>query len=427
MQSTEASRLAGRESYLDLVEEIEGVLRQHVLDVWFPACVDAASGGFWSDFTRDWKQAPSDGKFLVFQGRMTWTAAQVAMRRPDLREQFLAYTRHGVDFLDRVMWDKDHGGLFWGLDEKGRITPEFTDGKHLYGIGFGLYAAAAAYQATRDPKALDLAQRAFRWVEAHARDTRHGGYFEWFTRDGQVQQPREVDMVRVQQVPRAALPVGYKSMNAHIHLLEAYTQLYLVWKDPVLQQRLEELLELVLHRVCVEPGAMNLYFTYDWRVVPDQDSYGHDVETAYLLLEAAEVLGREHDPKVERMARMLVDHALAYGWDDVHGGFYYEGSAWGKPTHRHKVWWAEVEGLNALLLMHTKYGTQTQRYWEAFLRQWQFIKEHQIDHECGGLYSEVEADGKVKDARKSEIWKAAYHDGRALLNVTESLHRLAGE
>ncbi|MGA8312892.1 MAG: AGE family epimerase/isomerase, partial [Terriglobales bacterium] len=141
----------------------------------------------------------------------------------------------------------------------------------------------------------ELAQKTFRWIDEHAHDEKNGGYFEWLTRDGKVV-PGNPESVTMQSVPLAHFPVGYKSMNTHIHLLESFTQLYRVWKDDTLRQRLEELLALNRDRICVQPGVMNLYFTNDWRPIPDHDSYGHDVETAYLMLEAEDILGHGHDP-----------------------------------------------------------------------------------------------------------------------------------
>ncbi len=414
-----------RESYSRLAEEAEEMLRRDVLGVWFPRTVDGERGGFHSNFTRDWKPAPGDGKFSVFQGRMTWVAAQVAMRRPDLKEQFLPVARHGLEYLSEVMWDKQEGGFYWGLDDAGRVTPRFTDGKHLYGMSFCLYGAAAAYKATKDPKALALAQRAFRWMDAHAHDARHGGYFEWLTRDGRVVKASE-GKGRVEAIPVSGFPVGYKSMNTHIHLLESFTELYGVWKDETLRRRLAELLVIVRDKVSVEPGALGLYFTNDWRALPGHDSYGHDVEAAYLMLEAAGALNRPKDVRTERTAKMLVDHALAYGWDETYGGFFREGTAAGEAEDRRKEWWVQFEGLNTLLLMHERYGRGTAAYFQAFQRQWEFIRDRQVDREFRGVYDTVERDGRSNlNTPKARMWKAAYHDGRALLNVSERLRRLA--
>ena len=178
-------------------------------------------------------------------------------------------------------------------------------------MSFCLYGAAAAYQATRDPKALDLAQQAFRWIDAHAHDGAHGGYVEQLTRDGQTSRRRRGSAAEASGVGF----IGFKSMNTHIHLLESFTQLYEVWQDEPCGRGWRSCWRSIRDKVCVEPGVMNQFFTPDWRAIPDHDSYGHDVETAYLMLEAEEVLGQGHDPRTERMARMLVDHALAFGWD----------------------------------------------------------------------------------------------------------------
>lgn len=414
-----------KENYLKFANETEAALRRDVLGVWFPRTVDNKNGGFYSDFARDWRPTKSEGKFSVFQGRMTWIAAEVAMRRPEMKDTYLPIARHGVDFLSGVMWDKRYGGFYWGLNDNGQISLPYGDGKNLYGISFCIYGAAGAFQATQDPKALELAQMGFRWIDEHAHDATNGGYFESLARDGHVVEGTP-ESGKVQEVTLSGFPVGYKSMNTHIHLLESFSQLYEVWKDDTLRQRLEELLSIVRDKICVEPGVMNLYFTNGWRPIPYLDSYGHDVETAYLMLEAEDVLGHGHDPRTERMAKMLVDHALAYGWDETYGGFFEAGPTFGKPEDLRKEWWVEMEGLNALLLMHEIYGQQTDVYFKAFQRQWQFIKNYQIDSEYHGLYQLVQPDSTPMDDTKGSIWKAAYHDGRALLNVTDRLQRLAG-
>ncbi|HEY6332260.1 MAG TPA: AGE family epimerase/isomerase [Blastocatellia bacterium] len=185
------------------------------------------------------------------------------------------------------------------------------------------------------------------------------------------------------------------------------------------------MLAVVRDKICVSPGVMNLYFTNEWRPIPYQDSYGHDVETAYLMSEACRLLGRPQDSKTQSMAKMLVDHALAYGWDDTYGGFYREGPAVGSPGDMRKEWWVQMEGLNSLLLMHRLYGGQTNIYFRAFQKEWQFIRDHQIDHEFGGVYDMVERDGRITNYVKARMWTEAYHDGRAFLNVVASLNELA--
>ena len=401
------------------------MLHHDILDQWYPRAVDEVHGGFHAEYDWEWHPLPSRGKFSVFEGRMTWTAATVVARRPALRVQYLPYVRHGLAYLRNVLWDPQHGGFFWGLGDDGRTSSQFGDGKHMYGISFCLYALAAAYKADGDAATLAFAQRAFGWIEQHAHDDANGGYYEWLTREGKpMLVPEYTSTLEFRY--GADSPVGYKSMNTHIHLLESYTALYGVWKDDRVRVRVKELLGVVRDKIAVRPGAMNLYFTPDWRPIPGHDSYGHDVETTYLLQEAAGALGEGEDPATRSMGRLLVDHALAYGWDKDKGGLFHSGGAFGKPDDLLKEWWVQMESLNALLSMHQLYGSRDGRYWTAFEQQWRYIRTYQTDLQFGGEYNLIKPDEQPVSSVKGSMWKAGYHEARALLNVSDRLCAMAG-
>src|SRR5215471_19522122 len=125
-------------TYLKLADEVEAVLRRDVLDVWFPRSIDNQNGGFNTGFDRKWQPTPSEGKFSVFQGRMTWISSQLVVQRPELRDKFLPIAHHGLDFLNDGLWDKQYGGFFWGVDDRGQISPYFGDRKELYGASFAM-------------------------------------------------------------------------------------------------------------------------------------------------------------------------------------------------------------------------------------------------------------------------------------------------
>lgn len=418
----------GPPSYTKLASLVERHLREEVLAVWFPRCVDQQRGGFFPHFRADWSPGDRNDKTLVFQSRMTWVAAEVSRRLPDLGDSYRGYARHGMEFLEKTLWDAECGGFYWGLDATGRITPAYGDEKHVYGIAFAIYGLAAAHRATGERRPLELAQRTFRWLDEHAHDGQHGGYFEALTRDGKpiLAPPAGTASQPGKRTDQLGTLYGFKSMNSHIHLLEALTALAEVWPEPLVQQRLREVFLIVRDRIAVRPGCLNLYFTPEWRPVPDHDSFGHDIETAYLLLEAAAVLGEPDEAATLTMARALVDHALEWGWDEPRGGFCDRGAAFAPAWNREKIWWTQAEGLNVLLLMHERCGGSARRYWDAFLKQWEFLWKYQIDHVHGEWYGSVSPEGTPKpDEAKATIWKAAYHNGRALLNVTERLRHLA--
>ncbi len=410
---------------LQLADRVERHWKEELLPKWFPRVIDREHGGFYPHFREDWSPGDENDKTIVFQSRMTWVAAQVAMRYPELRPEYEKYARHGVDFLTGPMWDQEYGGFYWGLDPTGKAAGRYGGEKHLYGLSFAIFGLSAAYEATHDPRALEFAQRTFAWLDEHAHDQANGGYYEALSREGRpILKPGEGLGGRAADA--IGTRYGFKSMNSHIHLLEALTELRRVWPDPRVEKRLREVFLVVRDKIAVEPGCLNLYFTPDWRPVPDHDSFGHDVETAYLLLEAAEALGEPDDPRTVAVARSLVDHALDWGWDTERGGFFDKGAAFRPAWERDKIWWTQAEGLNALLLMHERFGAATPRYFEAFLKQWDFIERHQIDPRHGGWYESVSAEGEAKPGQsKATVWKAAYHDGRALMNVAERLRRLA--
>jgi mannobiose 2-epimerase len=409
-----------------LQTKIDGLLKSELTRHWYPAAIDKANGGFHENFDRKWTPLPDSGRSLVYQARMTWTAAAFARYSPGHHEEYSKYVKYGIEYLDTTMRDSRAGGFHWILAADGKVDPHQGTEKHVYGIAFVLYAAAEAYDVTKEERALKVARDAFDWLETHAHDPVHGGYFEALTQEGTPILTWKQADPDAKRTDRLGVYYGFKSMNSHIHLLEALATYEKVDNRRIVNERLAEVHAIVRDKIAVEPGALNLYFTRDWRPLPAHDSFGHDVETAYLLVEAAEALGMPDDASTWRMARMLVDHALDWGWDEENGGFYDKGDVFaGNAFDTTKIWWTEAEGLNALLLMHENYGRTTARYRDAFLKQWTFIEAHQLDHADGGWFGETTREGiLIGEGRKATPWKANYHTARALINVSRRLKEM---
>ena len=236
--------------------------------------------------------------------------------------------------------------------------------------------------------------------------------------------------------------LGYKDQNSSIHLLEAFTELYGAWPDPVVRERIEEMLLLIRDKIVTRRGYMVLFFQHDWTPVSfvdssetailkhrylDHVSFGHDVETAYLLLEAAHTIKLE-DGKTLTVARRMVDHALQNGWDDAVGGFYDEGYYFkGKRSitiiKQTKNWWAQAEALNTLELLSSYFPHDKAQYFEKFKKQWQYVQTYLIDHEHGDWFEEgLDKSPQRKTALKGHIWKAAYHQYRALTAYMDRIY-----
>jgi cellobiose epimerase len=401
--------------------ELEAALRNNLLETWYPVTLDTTYGGYLSDFSYDWQPSGPHDKMIVTQTRHVWTSSYAAMFFNDDRYREIA--AHGFEFLKEIMWDEEYGGFHTIRNRQGDPMPG-EDYKTAYGNAFGIYSLAAYYAMSGDPAALDLARESFLWLDAHSRDPEYKGYVDRMARDGTWLYDRYL-----------------KDQNSSIHLMEAFTELYRVWPDTLLRERLVEMLYLIRDTQIHEKGYVKLFFERDWTPVSFRDSsaavreanyyydhvsFGHDVEIAYLLLEASHVLGIDNDTGTLTVAKKVVDHALEHGWDHENGGFYYQGyyfDAFDTLTilDERKTWWVQAEGLNALLLMSELFPEE-KKYYESFKKIWRYIHEYLIDHEHGGWYVEgLDKSPHARSAPKAFIWKVNYHDARALINCINML------
>jgi mannobiose 2-epimerase len=406
----------------EIAAELDAYLWTHVLAPRFPRCVDEKHGGFHVNYARDWSPLEDRSRFVVYEARVTWTAATVARLRPDTRAEYLPYVRHGVRYLADVMWDREHGGFHTHVDLAGRAVPGGSvASRPVYGQAFAIYGLAAAYAATGDPEPLDLARRGWRWVEDHYRDDLGPGYRSAVKPDGQPWPvPAEERVGDRSSIDSLA---HHRTMNDHIHLLEAYAELLRSWPDSELRKRTEELLAFVRDRLFVEPGCLYIALRPDGKVVPAPVSFGHDVETAFLMIEAEETLGRAPSAATLRAARMLVDHALAQGWDPARGQLFEYGSAYGPAVDRSIQWWAQFEAFHALQLMDELFGREDDRYRTAFSKAWALARDSFADPQHPGVCSQMDEQGEVRCDSKSHNWFVSYHTARALLFTADRLRK----
>ena len=396
---------ATRAAELPTADEVEAAWVRHDLDWWFPRCVDPR-GGFFERFDANGEGDPLAPKTGVFQARMTWVAATAARRRPELRGRLEPIALHGLEFLRDALRDPD-GGVYWQIDADGR--PLHGGQKHLYNVAFAVYAAAAVERAMPGRGGGDLAMELFGWLDRAGHDPEHGGYLEHYG-------------VLPGHEPVMPPPFGYKSLNAHLHLLEALAELHRARPDPRVAARLRELIDLHLGPMYVEPGVLHAQFTADWRPLPDLTSYGHNVEAAHLIADAIDALGDAETPAESARLAALVDAALAAGWLADAGTIADTGTAFAA-VDLDAEWWAHAEAFNALLRFADRAravgdAPAAARLDAAAADVWQFIDRELLDHARGGWRRSA---GDAGEAGKSGPWKAAYHTTRSLLDAADIL------
>lgn len=418
---------------LRIASQMEYSIEAELLDKWYPQSVDTLYGGFTSTYTFDFKPTGPQDKFIVTQARHTWTTAKAAQRYPR-KTYFIKNSTHGFHFLRDVMWDKECGGFYNIVTTKGKDKSNPLAPKEAYGNAFAIYALSAYYKVSKDTAALNLAKQAFNWLENHSHDPVHKGYYQHLKRDG-------TKILRDSAFP-STTDIGYKDQNSSIHLLEAFTELYQVWPDELVKERLQEMLYLVRDKLTNRKGYLILFFQPDWTPVSFSDSsesvilkhkyldhvsFGHDVETAYLMMEASHVLAIKKDTTTLLAGKKMLDDALKNGWDKSIGGFYDEGYYFKNRDSisiifDSKNWWAQAEGLNTLLMMADYFPDDPLDYYDKFKQLWHYIQTYLIDHVNGDWYEEgIDKEPQRKTALKGHIWKGTYHSFRALSNCIDRL------
>ena len=387
------------------------------LPFWYHHSWDAEKGGFVTQLENDGSWYEANDRRLIMQARMIWTFA--AAHRHGLRSlPYLERALEGMRYVEDAFHDTEHGGYYYAIDRnRTPIQPE----KILYSHAFLLYAYSELAQASGDPEIGKAALRIFDLIETKARDPNRPGYIEDFERDWS---PRSHSSVSGM--------TDVKTLNTHMHLMEAYTTFVRAVPGARQSQALDTLTRLIIERsVESEKGFAYEPYSLDFEPIPNREgkwvtSYSHNIELAWLLVEAAEAL--EWEPSsYQPLILRIVDHALRFGFDPRRGALLTSGPSDssligedGPPADTLIGWWEQAETLIGLLYAYRIQSDS--RYSEALIQTWQTVWNEFIDHNRGGWFYHVGwHNHKPPSNRMGSEWKAAYHDGRCLMQLSRFL------
>ncbi len=383
---------------------MKDVLENNILNFWIKRMTDKANGGYFGEMTGDDRLVMTADKGAILNGRILWSfsAAYRLIHKP----QYLEAATRARDYIIQHFYDHDNGGVYWSLDYKG--NPVDTK-KQIYALGFCIYGLSEFSRATGDKLALEYAIRLFHDIEEHSFDQVNNGYFEAFTSDW-----GKIDDMRLSEKDENMS----KTMNTHLHILESYTNLYRIWKDPELEKQLHNLIEIFTDKILNQKTYhLDLFFDDEWNSKRNIESFGHDIEASWLLHEAALVL--DYKRVLEKVTPLV--RKIAYAADAglrSDGAMIYEHWLESHKLDEERHWWVQCENIIGHVNLFQYF--RDEESFDKAVRCWAFIKKHLIDWDNGEWHWSLFPDGTVnlKDD-KAGFWKCPYHNSRMCIELME--------
>jgi len=387
-----------------LKSEVKKELITNILPFWMGKMIDSGNGGFYGRIDGSGHVFNDADKGCVLNARILWTfwSDYRILKNVD----YLKTAERSKDYLLDHFFDKEYGGVFWLLDHKGKMK----DGKkQIYAQAFAIYGLAEYYRVTNDPTCLEKAIELFRLIEKYSYDIKLDGYFEAFSREWGA-----LDDLRLS----AKDANEKKTMNTHLHVLEAYTNLYRIWKNDLLKKQLHRLIAVFADKIVnSQTFNLNMFFDEEWNDKTDLVSYGHNIESSWLIYEAATVLGDETVLRKVKNICLRIAEASREGIM-ADGSMIYEKFFKSEHIDSDRHWWVQAETVIGFVNAYTLSGKK--EYLDLSLAAWKFISTHLVDRQNGEWYWSVDKNlqPNLKED-KAGFWKCPYHDSRMCLEIIE--------
>lgn len=382
-----------------MVEEITRHLKEGIIPFW-KNLRDDQYGGYYGYMDYQQNLDKKAVKGCILNSRITWFFSNAYMTLGD--ESLLDEARHGYEFLRDHCLDREYGGVFWSVKYDG--TPEDTT-KHTYNQAFSIYALSSYYDASKDEESIRIAEDLYNLIEKRCTD--EGGYLEAFDREFK---PVENDKLSENGV------IAERTMNTLLHVLEAYTEFYRVTKKEEVKKRLEWILDVVAEKIYnPKLHRQEVFFDSEYHSLIDLHSYGHDIETAWLVDRAVEVMD---DPEYERKMTPITKALTKEIYETAFDGHSISNECEKGIVDTDRVWWVQAEGVVGFLNGYQK-DPEKKEYLEAAKSIWQYIKDYLIDKRSGSeWFWLLDKEGKPYEYKPIvEPWKCPYHNGRMCMEV----------
>lgn len=389
-----------------MLDEIKNELTGHIIPFW-NSLRDDMNGGFKGFMDSALNVDEKGEKGVILHSRILWFYSNAYMELKDAA--LLDNARHVYEFLTKRCVDKEFGGVYWSMNYDGSVKEDI---KHTYCQAFFIYALASYYRASGDKDALKLAYEVFDLVEKYATDD--VAYLEKLSRDWKTELAND-------ELSENGL-MADKTMNTVLHLMEAYTELYLADRSPRVLERLKFQLDVTYNKIFDKRGSKLLvFFDKELNVIGNVHSYGHDIEATWLIDRACEVIGDAAlTEKFAAMNSAIVENIAKIAYDKPSGSLLNESDNGIVNTWR--IWWVQAESVVGFLNAWQK-GYGGEEYFGIAESIWNYIRENIVDSREGGeWFSQVDSDGNYAEFKPAvDPWKCPYHNGRMCLEVIRRL------
>lgn len=380
-----------------MIEEVRNHLTEKIIPFWKKLHDDM--GGFYGYVDFDLNVNKEAEKGCILNSRILWFFASAYKVLKD--ESLLREAKHAFEFMTNYCVDSENGGVYWSLTHDGK--PLDTT-KHTYNQAFAIYGLGAYYEVTKDESALKLACDLYELIESKMRDEK--GYLEAFSKNFEPISNEKLSENGVE---------AKRSMNTLLHVMEGYTELYRVAPQERVANSLREILDITDEKIYNRKlRRQEVFFDLDYNSLIDLYSYGHDIESAWLINRTTEILGdKNYIEKMGEMTKVLADNVYKVAFD----GHSIPAEAEKGIVKQDRVWWVQAEGINGFLDAYQK-DPSRKEYLEAAESIWEYIKKYVVDkREDAEWYWYVNPDGSAAREPIVEPWKCPYHNGRMCLEV----------
>ena len=379
-------------------------LENNIIPFW-SRLKDEENGGFFGFVSHDNIIDPKGVKGVILNSRILWfySAAYMTLRKPELIE----LADHAYAFLKEHCYDSEYGGVYWSLEYDG--TP-CDDMKHTYNQAFAIYALSVYYQASGKREALELACTLYELIEGKCRDDE--GYLEGFSREFAPSSNEHLSENGV---------MADRTMNTLLHILEAYTELYRADRSEKVADSLRWILDVFREKIySPEKQIFEVFFDMDYNTLIDLESYGHDIEAAWLIDRACSVLGdAEYTGRMLPVTEGLAGSVYRNAVDENQRAVNNERK--NDKVDTRKVWWVQAESVVGFWNGYQK-DPGKEEYRRLAEDVWSFIGNTVVDKNSGEWIEMIQANGEpVAELPLVQPWKCPYHNGRMCIEMIQRL------